>query len=222
MNAFLNRRYYWVESIAYRTKACRILITDENHDSDLQPYDPAEKSGPWWWDSDSDSHYFNSNYCLEFMIESPIGLENVESIDFVDHNSELCALYTPKSNCPEIGIKRTAGGARFLTRAIVSGTKLDDPKGLFLRKDGSESEDLRLAYRSFCEEVFDDLEFGGDLDDHSDRSLALMRGVMSAYTFGFTEEAKLLANEFDQKYQAINVAKKMFKEAVGLESRQRL
>ena len=38
-----DRLYYWVECIAYKVPACRILITDINRDEMLQKYDPKVK-----------------------------------------------------------------------------------------------------------------------------------------------------------------------------------
>jgi hypothetical protein len=62
-----DKKFYWVESIAYGVPACRILLTDQEHNN-LSPYDPSFNDGPWWFDSSSEIHYYNNNYCIEFLV----------------------------------------------------------------------------------------------------------------------------------------------------------
>jgi len=65
---------YWVESIAYGIPACRILLTTNDYSSLLQKYDPSIPCGPWWYDKDTDIHYWNGNYCLEIMLERDLNI----------------------------------------------------------------------------------------------------------------------------------------------------
>ncbi|SRR5712692_828595 len=68
------KNYYWVESIAYGVRACRILVTPNEHKG-LAQYDPTVGDGPWWYDKDKDEHYFNGNYCLELMLEEDLAID---------------------------------------------------------------------------------------------------------------------------------------------------
>ncbi|MBL8633640.1 MAG: hypothetical protein JNM40_10480 [Myxococcales bacterium] len=83
------KRYYWVESISYGISACRILVTDKDYSTSLEPYDPQVGDGPWWLSS-SGQHYWNGNHCLEFMIEGDISLTDSYNIDFVKHHVSYC------------------------------------------------------------------------------------------------------------------------------------
>lgn len=119
-----NKNYYWVESIAYGIKACRILLTDKDYSKSLQPYDPAAHRGPWWRSPDG-AHYWNGRYCLELMIESDLDLKTVKSIDFVDHHAKRCNIDTQA--CPYRGKMAGQAGAEFLGILLARHIKLGLP-----------------------------------------------------------------------------------------------
>ena len=81
-----NKRFYWVGAMQYTPRACRILITEKDRDEKLKPYLPAEGDGPWWADDEKDKHYWNGNYCLEFMLEDEIPLSSISELRFVRHH----------------------------------------------------------------------------------------------------------------------------------------
>ena len=55
-----DKHFYWVElGRVQDSLLARILVTDKNHDGDLEEYDPTTKKGPWWHDTVSDQHYYN-------------------------------------------------------------------------------------------------------------------------------------------------------------------
>jgi hypothetical protein len=122
------RNYYWVEAIKdYKLPACRILVTDIYRDlsTQLKRYDPTLGNGPWWFNKSERKHYYNGRYCLEFMIEAPIPLTMLMSLDFIKHSDQYCAMNrTAPSRCSEFGFSHIQGAARFLTRAAVMGIGL--------------------------------------------------------------------------------------------------
>lgn len=88
-----DKLYYWVESIErYNPTACRILITDKNYDEILEPYDPNKDKGPWIFDNLEGKHFWNGEYCLEFMFEQDLLLADAIEIDYVKHNDQYCNL----------------------------------------------------------------------------------------------------------------------------------
>ena len=90
------KRFYWIGAMSYRPAACRILVTDQNRDKSLLTYDPTAGNGPWWHDVASNRHYWNGNYCLEFMLEAPMPLDSVHSLRFVTHHPNRCSI-APRS-----------------------------------------------------------------------------------------------------------------------------
>ncbi len=218
-----NKKYYWVESIPYKIEACRILITDIDRDSQLVPYDPTLKCGPWWFDEPNDQHYFNGKYCLEFMIEAPINLSHLKKFDFVDHHKIYCSIHrnNPKK-CPELGLNSSKGSAAFLTRAAVSGVDLSQLSSHFVRENGRPSGELAFAFNEFAWKVSRNVKFSGILTEESKSSVAVMRAVMSAFTFGRAEESKLLCAMFQNETSFGNVAAMVIAEVVGLDEWDKL
>lgn len=217
------RRFYWVESIAYKVKACRILITDIDRDSQLEPYDPTLKTGPWWFDAADEQHYFNNDHCLEFMVEAPIRLEHLSNLDFVDHHSTYCSVHpnNPKK-CPERGLNSSKGGALFLTRAAVAGLDLSSLSKYFVRENGKPTNSLEFAFNDFAFKVSRKVEFVGTLTKESETSIAIGRAIMSAFTFGALEEAKLLCAMFQDEDSFAAVVATVLAETVGLQDWEKL
>lgn len=112
-----DKRFYWVGIMDYKPPACRILVTDQNHDGTLKQYYPKGGDGPWWYDDASDEHFWNGNYCLEFMFEAPLPLDSVHSLRFVTHHPNRCSI-APHS-CPDRGHDSQRGGARLLAGACA-------------------------------------------------------------------------------------------------------
>jgi len=108
--------YYWIESIVYGIKACRILLTENDYLSKFQKYDPTLGDGPWWFDKETGIHYWNSSCCLEIMIEEDLNIADVEKIDFVTHHSKFCNI-SPVS-CPDCNLHSSHAGARFIAGLI--------------------------------------------------------------------------------------------------------
>lgn len=216
-NLIEGRRYYWVESIAYKIRACRILITDIDRNSQLEPYDPTLKNGPWWFDSANQQHYFNNNYCLEFMIEAPIKLKHLRNFDFVDHHSAYCSAHrkSPKK-CSELGLKSSKGGALFITRAAVGGVDLSAVSEYFVRENGKPTTPLEFAFNDFAFLISRKVDFSGTLTPYSESSKAVARAIMSAYTFGSTGDAKLLCGMFQDEDSFAAVVAMVIAETVGL------
>lgn len=121
------KRYYWVESIAYNTPACRILISDNEY-TELTPYDPATDNGPWIFADGK--HYYNGDFCLEVLVDTNIPISNVSAIQLVDHHPNQCALKL--SGCKG----RTAGDAGAVLIAHMFARGLELRKG-FTRRHSS-------------------------------------------------------------------------------------
>jgi hypothetical protein len=112
-----NKNYYWVESIAYGVPACRILVTSKDYSGTLQSYDPTLGDGPWWYDSSSDQHYWNGEYCLEIMLERNLYITECMGIDFVDHHQEYCSTIPDK--CIYLGVPSDRASRLFLASLVV-------------------------------------------------------------------------------------------------------
>lgn len=125
------KSYYWVESIAYGIKACRILITDQDRSSLLARYDPVVGEGPWWYDEKKDIHFWNGEFTLEFMYEGSVGASDWKEVRFTKHHLKRCRI--DPSSCPDRGKDYWPGGAEFVARSIGRGYGLE----MFRRPSGS-------------------------------------------------------------------------------------
>jgi hypothetical protein len=211
------KRYYWVESIAYQISACRILITDIDRDGQLERYDPAGRDGPWWYDRLEDRHYYNNKHCLEFMLEAPLDLADLQSFGFVDHHKLYCAAHRKQpERCAERSLPASKGGALFLTRAAVSHTRLAGIIPHVVDGQGQPTAAVAQAVFEFSANFARDIQFGGKLHAQSPGALAVMRAVMSAFTFGALQEARLLGGMFADADSFANVAAMVLADTLGL------
>jgi hypothetical protein len=113
------KQAFWVESIAYGVEACRILLSDTDHSSILERYDPGSGDGPWWVDS-SGEHFWNGEYCLEVMLEGDVPLSRATHVDFVKHHENRCSI--DYKTCKYCGRSADKGAAEFL--AVLAGNGL--------------------------------------------------------------------------------------------------
>lgn len=125
-----NKRYYWVESLAYGVKACRILVTEEDRSDILEEYDPTRHDGPWWFDEKNDTHYWNGNYCLEIMIENDVDIDDCLTIDFVDHHRQFCNILP--LHCEDCNRTRYDAGKKLIS--YILSTKDKFPRTKFVEK----------------------------------------------------------------------------------------
>ncbi len=166
------KRFYWVEVMDYSPKACRILITDIDYDSDpaLTPYDPAAGDGPWWREGPDGIHYRNGNICLEFMLEFELSVSACKSINCVKHHNQYCCI--DASSCTDLGLGHQEAAARFLAGLI--GEDTDISKANF--DEGSIKGGWWWLAASWPKKGY-----MGDVGKGDVNSPALARAVASAY-----------------------------------------
>lgn len=191
------KNYYWVEDItSYSPTACRILITSNDHSSRLSPYDPTKANGPWWFDVSSKKHYYNGNYCLEFMMEDEQRIRKAISVDFVTHHSDYCSIHrtSPKS-CGERGMNEGKGGARFLMMAAGRGVVLSALNKSLITDNGGLSHEVTNAIEWIACSIHK-VEYQGKVGATTDTGRAVARAVLNALAIDQRDEAHLLASLF--------------------------
>ncbi len=188
--------FYWVETIRYEIPACRILITDQDRSDKLAEYDPTIGDGPWWFDEESYTDYYNGKCCLEFMFEREIPLSDVDNVRFVDHHKKFCSV--PRDNqgpCKEKGMDAGRLGAMFLSKACASNTSLAEIHDKFLDA-GLYSGGMAAAIRCMLEKILIHNNFSGPLKETSKLAVPVGRATMNAYIVGRQDEAMKLAGKF--------------------------
>ena len=139
------KKFYWVESMAYGVAACRILITSNDYSGRLTQYIPTQHDGPWWFDASTNTHYWNSNHCLEIMIEDDLDISDCTNTDFVDHHSRFCC-NNPKM-CKFLGLKRPQAAASFVAALMAYQNNADALKLTECTQGATmPSSDLREAW----------------------------------------------------------------------------
>jgi hypothetical protein len=211
------RHYYWVEDIAYNTPACRILITDIARD--LPIFDPTAKDGPWWMDAHTGQNYFNSGYCLEFMVEGTVPLSSLRRFGFVSHHDKYCSVYRDApTSCAERGLTDGQGGALLLARAAVTGTDLTNVLA---------TPDDRARVLASMRTAFSFLMLGiagrdgnpaGSVDVDAVEGIALGRAALSAYAFHRRDEARLLSAQFQSYTDLERTIGAILTEVTGIKS----
>lgn len=186
--------FYWVESIRYKPEACRILITKREYDSPLEPYDPRLDTGPWWYDEDKDVHYWNGNYCLEFMIDKDMMLSILKRISFVTHHPYQCSI-DPEA-CPDLGLSARKASFRIISSLVSNGV---DPsiRRLFFDEQEELSQDVRDALRNVLRES--NKKATGELDAIDDKNPAaedVARAILMRTSIGDENGVRRLCGLF--------------------------
>jgi hypothetical protein len=189
-NLISGKKYYWVESIAYSVKAARILVTDNNYNGKLLPYDPAAGDGPWWFDKAGNTHYWNGNHCLEIMYEGDLPIESADKISFVDHHPRFCNI--AGSRCPNCGLTRDKANGILLSLAVA---RRFDVSKLKWVSSGIPNDELNNAFYRVKRDLTKDsksVEFDKDVSFDESISLSIGRAILIAYSFGDHDEIKAL------------------------------
>ncbi|MRS01896.1 hypothetical protein EG832_01490 [bacterium] len=187
---------YWVESLAYGIKACRILITENDRSDLLDPYDPSNRDGPWWYDTESKTHYRNGYYTLEFMFEDDLRVRNSASLDFVRHHDHQCNI-SPGS-CPDSGISGPKAALKFMAFLLSDTCRL--PKKLFTDTHNGSSffnDDYLSHFGLLRRLIIDNATFTGHVTAGSDTAKALVRAIFHSYADEHKDEPYDLAALFE-------------------------
>jgi len=210
-----SRHPYWVEVAQYKPHACRILLTKNElnlkEHPNLKSYDPTLRKGPWWYDTKSDTHYYNSDYVLEFMIEGDLPLSKVLETTFTRHNPSMCSEY-PKSpsSCQYLDRSEQTAAAR-LVATLVAG--------------GKASERLKIS-RTTIQDAWRDLanrivtsDVAGPVsaDDSVARSLALSILYMLGEGKSRKKEAQDLVDLFASDADVEKAVRHAVEDALGLD-----
>lgn len=214
-----DRQFFWVESVAYKIPACRILITDRDRSDTLQRYDPTKPNGPWWYDTGSEKHYYNGQYCLEFMVESALPLTVLRDFDFVDHHSQWCSIHRNNpSKCKELGFRAHKGGAYFLSKAAMAGVDL---RPVIERLYKPQSQTQRALSGAFVEMIYSIAgfaeNFSGPITASSKDAAALGRSILGAFSHFRVDDAKILASKFANYGEFSKTIGTILTEATGVE-----
>ena len=196
------KRFYWVESVAYRPPACRILVTDTDHGTSLTPYDPRVGDGPWW--DDGGTHYWNGDYCLEFMYEGHISIDQTHSLNFVRHHPNYCNISA--GDCQWHGVEGDVAGAQLLAWLVSS--RNGDAVGAL--DHGFTGAALRIVRD--CKK----LKTSGAITSASPPAAALARALIgSLYEEGADKEQ--LASLFDSPNSMEKAVESVVAETLGIE-----
>jgi hypothetical protein len=200
-----DKKFYWVESIAYGVPACRILLTDQEHNN-LSPYDPSFNDGPWWFDSSSEIHYYNNNYCIEFLVEEDLSISTDEVIDFVTHHRQWCSINRNNpAKCPELDLAGWHASGKFIASVLADSVTF--PVQLFHKNESNITPDaLNHCWLNLCLNLTENenIEINGTIS-HTDReALPLSRAICNAFSYSTTDEERVLISMFrsakDLKY----------------------
>lgn len=188
-------RYYWVEAITkYSPPACRILITDLDRSNILPPYDPTSTDGPWWFDTKTNTNYYNGNYCLEFMIETTIPLSAACQISFVDHHKQYCSVhrYNPIM-CKELGMPSGLYGEKFISKACAQNINLSRANSII------NPAYFKHALQYILKSVRSHIIFSGSMMSTDPMATPLARALLNASALDIFNEANSIASIFSSE-----------------------
>jgi len=193
---FPNKNIYWIESIAYGIPACRILITDKEYSS-LREYDPNIGDGPWWYNKENDTHYFNGKFCVEFMYENNLEITDETKISFVGHHPQWCAdNRNNPSNCEDLGLISSKAGSLFISKVISSSIPIN--KKYFVKE---EQEKPTIDFESACSTYLSkfykiEKDITGKLRYNDSKSIPFARALFTSYANQNVDEFNLFASYF--------------------------
>lgn len=191
------RAFYWVGAMMeYRPPALRFLLARGPQDNlNLLPYDPTLGDGPWFYDSESDTHYWNDRFCLEFMVEHDMSLSEASGIVFENHHPKLCCLKTVP--CPDKGLRVEEAGARFVA-GFVAELKPQTPFPWL--SNSAPTQGLRSAVNHLYFRLLPRRErerVNGTLNESDPVSVAIARAVLAAHYHDRREEVASLVGLFE-------------------------
>ncbi len=210
------KRSYWVESIAYGIKACRILLTTTDYSGKLDDYDPTVGDGPWWL-SPTGEHYWNGEYCLEVMVEDDLDLALSTQVDFVKHHEKRCNL--DYRTCAYCGVNDDKGGAEFSAALVSRRGSLDLPglvvdRGKGPRPSGSLDGAVSVLLRRISKAASG---AAGAVQRSDAAAASLARGVLAAYAnAGISGDLPELAAHFATVDEVEGAVADVVADAVGL------
>jgi hypothetical protein len=195
---------YWVECIRYSPPACRILLSEVDHSSRLQPYDPTQGNGPWWHDIANDIHYWNGEYCLELMLEDSLPLASATQLSYVDHHASYCSVHrqTP-ADCRDRGKSQFYAAPEFLACLIGRNMELSQGVTHLFVNDAGPTDALVEAARSLLGRFT--MNSSPYVGNRTAPNHALARAVFAAYADAPEPEMWTLAHWFassDELYQS--------------------
>jgi len=208
-------RAYWVGAMQYSPWACRILITDKDRDDQLLPYDQSKRDGPWWHSSKSGKHYWNGEYCLEFMVEDKLQIRKVSRLRFVKHHPKRCSI--DYRTCKDCGHEPDQAAARLLAGAC-SQRLLSKHQHLWVKKE-KPNEALSYAWLILLitfGNVLKPTEWTGSIKAESKQAKALVRAALAAYCERAGNDRKQLLSLFASKLHAIEAAAKVIEQDLDL------
>jgi len=210
------KRAYWVGVMRYSPTACRILITEKDRDGELLPYDPKTGNGPWWHDTNQDRHYWNGEYCLEFMFEDVIPLSDLTELRFVTHHPRRCSI--DPNSCPDRGHSSWHGAARFLTGACNRNLLANQP-GLWVTDEGAVRESLTFAWEEIRSRLGSGIEsWSGPIQAAAPNAGAFARAAMSTICERRNDDRKHLFSMFDSLDSAVEACAVLIESDLGLEA----
>jgi hypothetical protein len=204
---------YWVEVVEYGIPALRILLSDQDHCSVLETYNPESGDGPLWYDKEEDRHYWNGNYCLEIMVERDLFVSEVTKIDFVNHHPRFCCI---SSNCDEMDSPWHWGGSSFI--AGIVGQDINQWLPNFYETTNDEIK-IDYLFEQSCRTIWESLSdverFNGKIKSKQKVALPLARAVLNAYAFN-EEDVVPLAALFISKKSLIYSCAKLISEKFNI------
>jgi len=213
-----DKRFYWVEVMRkYHPPACRILITYSNYSGTLQVYDPKVGDGPWWYDTSTDSHWWNGNYCIEFMVEENLLLKRCKGVSFVTHHETLCNL----GGCSEMKLYKVYAASRFIARVLGEGL---DAKALKLTKKENDeivpTDELVRVFRTIVIYRVDEMKFHGhDKLNHAAKT-ALAKSILFYGALEDFPSEDALAEQFRNRDELIYAIADVFCKEFGITNKQ--
>jgi hypothetical protein len=207
------KEFYWVEAIKkYNPHAFRILITDKDLTTSLEPYLVDDGNGPLFHDSLKDEWYWNGNLTGEFMIDEDLPLSACETVSFVNHNQSICRKDGP--SCRDMKQAWDDAGTKLLARLVAQNVIKSSNK---LRRLFLDGEKLHFYANSVVEGIIykvSKLPTTGSVK-HQDRVSA---HIASALLDRLGNDRKLdaLASLFNTAKDLETAVRKRIAKAVGI------
>jgi hypothetical protein len=202
------KNYYWIECIDYQVKAVRILITDQDRSAEFTKYDPTLGNGPWWFDIENKTHYYNGKYCLEIMIERSIAISEVLDFEFVKHHGEYCNIYpTSPSKCKELGQITSKTSFLVVSKILKRGIELQYDELLKTQLDLFNDDNILFYGVEYVYSRFKNIKnYKGSITNQDDEAIPLFISIMDY----ISQEDKKSYEALIKLYSSIDEIVKIF------------
>lgn len=197
------RRAYFLEVVhAYKQSATQILLTRREYD--MPVYRPSRGDGPWWWSKKDKKHYWNYDTTLEFAIDEPLSMEDVDRVSFVKHHPTFCTGLT----CNARGLEVDAAAGRFIAELASDRGSIDGAESIARLCPAIPGGFIKLGWVSIMNALKKPIHWGRGRNERWKRDISYSTAALRAVARNDVQGLITFASHFRSRVDLLRAFQK--------------